>query len=101
MKSTVTINDFIQAFKTMDRKENFSYDGLVSLFEYLEEMEESCETEIELDVIALCCEYTEYENIKEFWKDYDKEDYPDLETLRDNTTVIEIEGTDGFIIQAF
>ena len=101
MKSTVTRSDFIQAFKTMDRKENFSYDGLVSLFEYLEEMEESCETEIELDVIALCCEYTEYENIKEFWKDYDKEDYPDLETLRDNTTVIEIEGTDGFIIQAF
>jgi len=101
MKSTVTINDFIQAFETMDRKENFSYDGLVSLFEYLEEIEESCETEIELDVIALCCEYTEYENIKEFWKDYDKEDYPDLETLRDNTTVIEIEGTDGFIIQAF
>jgi len=37
----------------MNRKTNFSYEGLEILFEYLEELEESTGEEIELDVIAL------------------------------------------------
>jgi len=41
----------------MIRKENFSYDGLNALYEYLTDCEE--EQGIELDVIALCSEYSE------------------------------------------
>ena len=37
MKETLTRNQFIDAFKQSDRKNQFSYEGLVSLFEYLEE----------------------------------------------------------------
>ena len=51
-------------------------------------------------MIALCCEYIEYEDLKEFQSDYGNE-YESLEDIRDHTQVIEIENSDGFIIQQF
>jgi hypothetical protein len=48
--------DFISAFKSI-RPENFSYEGLKALFNYLEGESEDCDSNIELDVIAICCEY--------------------------------------------
>ena len=59
MKTTVSRYDFERAFVDADRKENFSYEGLKVLFEYLEQYEEDTGEEIELDVIALCCDYSE------------------------------------------
>ena len=54
---TVDIHSFRDAFAHANRKENFSYEGLKILFDYLEETYEN-ET-LELDVIGLCCEYEE------------------------------------------
>jgi hypothetical protein len=59
MKTTVSRYDFERAFVDADRKENFSYEGLKALFDYFEDYEESTGEEIELDVIAICCEYAE------------------------------------------
>lgn len=59
MKTTVNLYDFRQAFNDMGRGEQFSYDGLEILFDYLEQLGEDIGEEIELDVIALCCEYAE------------------------------------------
>lgn len=59
MKQTIYLSDFREAFKTMNRTENFSHEGLEILFDYLEQYEEDTGTEIELDVIALCCEFAE------------------------------------------
>ena len=59
MKTTVSCYDFERAFADADRKENFSYEGLKALFDYLEDYEEQTGEELELDVIALCCEYSE------------------------------------------
>ena len=59
MKQTVYFSDFTAAFHRADRGNQFTYDGLRVLFEYIEEYEESCGEEVELDVIALCCEYSE------------------------------------------
>jgi hypothetical protein len=59
MKTTVSRYDFKRAFSDANRKENFSYEGLALLFDYLEEYEESTGEEIELDVIAICCDYCE------------------------------------------
>jgi hypothetical protein len=42
----------------MGRGEQFSYNGLEVLFDYLEELEH-CEDEYELDVIGLCCDFAE------------------------------------------
>lgn len=58
MKTTVSIYDFRRAFEECGRT-NFSYEGLEVLFDYLEEYEDSGGEEIELDVIALCCDFAE------------------------------------------
>lgn len=65
MKTTVTRYDFERAFADAGRKDQFSYEGLAVLFEYLEQLEQDTGEELELDVIALCCDYCEdtYEGI--------------------------------------
>ncbi|MAH51812.1 hypothetical protein CMI37_38705 [Candidatus Pacearchaeota archaeon] len=100
MISNVTETEFIQRFYDL-RNDNFSYEGKKALFEYIEEIEDSTGEQIEFDCIAICCEYTEFENLKDFHKYYDKENYPDLDTLREYTQVIEIEDSDSFIIADF
>ena len=42
MKATVFFNDFHEAFKTYNRQDNFSCQGLNALFDYLEQYEEDC-----------------------------------------------------------
>lgn len=56
---TVDLHDFRQEFRDSNRTENFSHQGLEVLFDYLEELSEDLGEPIELDVIALCCEYSE------------------------------------------
>lgn len=59
MKTIVSLYDFREAFRTADRRENFSWEGQEILFDYLESYEDETGEEIELDAIALCCEYSE------------------------------------------
>ena len=100
MHTNVNEYEFKRWFET-NRPTNFSWTGLSALFEYLEEYEADTGEEIEFDPIALCCEYTEYDNIKEFHENYlDEETYSDLDAIRDYTQVIEV-GLEGFIIQDF
>ena len=99
MIRTINQYDFIDAFKKMGRENNFSYNGLVALYEYLEMLEDDLGQEIELDVIALCCEYTEYDNLEEFQTDYG-EDYQTIGDIESDTSVIMIDD-DSFIIQQF
>ena len=114
MKEVINKSQFTDRFIDMNRNNNFSYDGKGALFDYLEALEEDTETEIELDIIALCCDFTEYEDYKEFLKDYsntikaerkdfdDEEGYKEavMEELQEHTTVIKI-NDDSFIIQCF
>jgi hypothetical protein len=90
MKQTIDIRDFHRAFETMGRGEQFSYDGRKALFEYLEQLEDECGTEIELDVIALCCDFSE-ERVLDVLKNYDLKS---LDELRDNTMVIDVDTSD-------
>jgi glycerophosphoryl diester phosphodiesterase len=98
MKKTINFYDFRNWFKQY-RPNNFSESGLQALWEMLEEYEDSTGKEIEFDPIALCCEYTEYEDMEEFWKDYDKEDYPNEQSIMDATFYWAF--GDSFIIQQF
>lgn len=91
---------FRQSFIDQGRQNNFSYDGLTNLFNYFEEYEDSTGEQIELDVISICCEFTEYEDLEEFHNSYSKSEYPNIDTIMDYTQVIE--NNDGsFIIQNF
>jgi len=99
MKTNVNFYEFSRWFEE-HRPHNFSRVGLQSLFDYLEEYEESTGEQIEFDPIALCCEYTEYDDLNEFHQNYDIEEYPDFDEIRNNTQLIEV-GTESFIIQNF
>jgi hypothetical protein len=61
MIQTINKYGFEQAFKQAGRGEQFSYAALGALFDYFEEYEESTGEQIELDVVAICCEYEEAE----------------------------------------
>lgn len=58
MKQTVNLHQFREEFRLHERT-NFSYDGLEVLFDYLTECETGSDTEFELDVIGLCCDFSE------------------------------------------
>ena len=97
MKQTINFNQFTDGFS--NRKENFSYEGLKALYHWLEEFEEDTGEEIEFDPIAICCDFTEYESLKEFQGDYD-DDFASIEDIECHTSVIRI-NEDSFIIQQF
>ena len=104
MKETVTVFRFIDAFmKSNTYKNNFSYEGLHALFEYIEELEMEMDgVEFELDVVAFCCDYTEYDSLEDFSNDYsDKWLRVTMDRIREETEVIEIPNTERFIIREF
>ena len=58
MKQTVDKSSFIEAFRAYNRYDQFGGEALGVLFDYLEGYEEDCGQELELDVIALCCDFS-------------------------------------------
>jgi len=59
MIQTITLSDFRTAFHNMGRKDQFSYEGLELIFDYIEEYEQDSGEQLELDVIAICCDWAE------------------------------------------
>ena len=99
MFTEVSAYDFIDAFKKI-RPENFTTAGLRAMFEYFEQVEEDMSEQIELDVIAICVDYSEYENLAELQADYSDE-YDSLDKLEESTTVIRIGDSEAFIVASF
>ena len=58
MKKTINIHQFRDAFMDI-RPDSFSYEGLELLFNWYDEYEDSTGEEMELDVIAICCDWNE------------------------------------------
>ena len=81
MKQSIDFNDFVKAFEYAGRENQFSRAGLEMLFDYLEQYEQDTGEELELDVIALCCDYAEA-TAEEIASDYEIEiDLEDEEPL--------------------
>ena len=78
----VTESMFHDQFFAFNRENNFSYDARSMLFYYLTEAEdngENGESGLELDIIGICCDFTE-STIEEFISDYNlEEDTKELE----------------------
>ena len=98
METTIQLHDFIHCDAL---KDNFSYDGRVALFEYLEQYEQDCDIELDFDPIALRCDFTEYANIEAFWQDYNSVQYQIMSDIEDETSVIYVDNSNSFIIQNF
>jgi len=100
MYKQINFYDFEKAFISMGRETQFTYIGKKELFDWLECLEDNQNKGIELDIISLCCEFTEYGSIKEFQKDYGKE-YKTIEDIEYNTIVIPVITNKYKIIQSF
>ena len=99
MKNTINFSYFRNWFLNSQYKNNFSVDGLSSLYNYLVDLEEDQNTEFNFDLIAFACAYSEYENFEEI-----KENYNSIETIQDlenNTSIIPVVGTERLIIENF
>lgn len=76
---TIDFNSFQRAFINAGRESQFTHTGLQMLFNYIEELSNDTGQDIELDVIALCCQYSELsldEVNEEFDLDLDHDDQP-------------------------
>mgnify|MGYP003657680853 CR=1 FL=1 len=62
-----TVGKFRDRFEAMGRKANFTYQALGVIFEEMNERNES----IQLDVIGICCEWSEY-TLAELERDFDE-----------------------------
>ena len=104
MIQTVTWYSFGEAFRNSGRKDQFSYMGLRALWEYLEELGSDCGTPMELDVVGLCCDFAEYDNLEEAWNEVAGGEFPGeseaLEYFQERTTAIPVDGG-GIILGAF
>lgn len=99
--STVSQSQFIDAFMRNEmRKDQFSYDGLKALYSYLwDYSEQRLDYHVEFDVVALCCDFREYEDFRHLQEDY--KDIGNMDDLEYQTTVIQIPNSLGFIIATF
>ena len=78
MIQTVNLHDFRQAFHDCGRGEQFSYEALGLIFEYYEQYEDDTGEQVNLDVIAICCELAELPPV-EFRKLYNVPENADLQ----------------------
>ena len=68
MKQTINESQFKDAFQAL-RPEHFSYEALSLLLEHLENYEQETGEELEFDVIAICCDFSE-DSIKNIIENY-------------------------------
>jgi hypothetical protein len=103
MKIDVTKSMFRDAFTKFESTNRYDqlggYDGLGALYDYLVQMEEDLELDLELDPVGLCCEYAYYESIEDFNDDYGVS-ATTFDDIREYTEVIEINENE-FIIRQY
>ena len=110
MKITVTESMFCEQFKRV-RPDNFSNAALEALLAHYEEMEQGSGEEMELDIVAICCDWTEYDSALEAAEAYgfkakdasdderaDMNERAALEFLTDETTVLEVGEGNGVVV---
>ena len=107
---TIDSHGFRNAFERCGRQNQFSHCGKLALFEHLESIEQDTGSDIELDVVGLCCDFTEFDTALEAAKEHsdftidedlneEEQERQALQFLSDRTTIIPFDG--GVIIQNF
>ena len=103
MKQTIDLNGFHQAFTDYGRGNQFSPAALDALFDYYQDIEDSTGEEMELDVIAICCDWGEYDGAYEaLFPESEENSWSEsecVERLRESTIVIELD--DSVLVQNF
>lgn len=99
MYQSISSYDVIEQARTMDRLNQFKYDGWHALFDYLEQMEDDTGESIELDILALCCDFQRFEDIDDYNSQYSDDDPIESPEEIDEFACM-IGDTESFITQA-
>ena len=67
---TVYSSDLYHMACKMGRGDCYGYDGWEAIGNYLEELSEDTGEDIEIDIIAICCEYSMAESAKSFYMEH-------------------------------
>ena len=86
---TVNKSQFIDNLLADDYA-SWTYEDAGALFDYYEQFSDDTGEDVELDRVALRCEWTRADSIDEVIEEYD--DIESMEDLEDRTQVIEHEG---------
>ena len=92
-------SEFVDLFDEYNRSENFSRPARRELFEYYSEIAEGHGEPFQMDVIAICCDWSEFtadELVQEYGDPAELDEDGDyfgslLDDLHDDTVVIEVE----------
>lgn len=80
MKTTLNTYQIADALKADDNA-NWSHAGAMALAEYLEELEADTGEGMELDVVAIRCDYSEYASLQEWASEHFSDDKQATDTL--------------------
>ena len=99
MYSTTNKGEFRDAFRRCGRSSQFSYAALGAIFDQLEELERDSGFGIELDPIAICCEYQEMADLADFNEQFGMS-CRTISEVQDLTLAIPVDGG-RFVIMPF
>jgi hypothetical protein len=69
MKQTLTTRQAADII-SRDDSNSFTYDGALALAEYLEALECDTNSELELDLVAIRCDFSQWDSLQEWAEDY-------------------------------
>ena len=105
MYKNITQSEFTSEFHHAGRGKQFSHAALLALYDYLEEIN----PDTELDVVSICCDFSEYSNAVEAAENYgfkldadateEQNEDTAMEFLRQKTSVIDFNG--GLVVENF
>lgn len=86
--------DFRREFERYDRGDRFSDEAIEELYNYYDDLGEP----YELDVIEICCNWTEYENLEEYAREYmDESDFEGMDDEKEETILDNLDNNTYFI----
>jgi hypothetical protein len=110
MYTEINFDDFARAFIDLGRSEQFSIEALRALFDYYEALEDDIGESFELDVIAICCDWSEYKikELPDVFDEFERGTFDELtgdelmmyikDVLEDITTVLDVGGDSGSVL---
>lgn len=87
-------------------RDSFTYEAAGALFDWYSEFSEACGVPINFDPVAFRCDWSEYA-LDELMNDYghlleDDQEAEDLpEVLENHTTIIKLDGVQGWLVMEF
>ena len=102
MYQSVNLNGFISAFNEF-RGGNFTPEALELIYEFLVSYEDETNMEVELDVIAICCDFNEmtHSEVAEAFSIPKNDTNSIVDFLENKTLFLGLTSSDTYVFQSF